>query len=58
MDTQQALLLAVMEKFDQWGVDTGTPAHHLMIERQRRAVIDAQSRDELAEFNERAQGSR
>lgn len=58
MDTQQAVLLAVMEKFDQLGVDTGTPAHHLMIERQPRAVIDAQARDELAAFKERAQGSR
>lgn len=29
---------AVMEKFDQLGVDTGTPARHVLIERGPRAV--------------------
>ena len=58
MDTQQAVLLAVMEKFDQLGVDTGTPAQHLMLERQPRAVDDAPPRNELAEFKGRTHGSR
>lgn len=58
MDTQQAILLGVMEKFDQLGVDTGTAARHLMIEREPRAEADAAPRNELAEFKGRTHGNR
>lgn len=58
MDTQQTILLAVMEKFDALGVHTGTPPHHLMIERAPRADDAPTPRNELAQFNGRVHGSR
>jgi small-conductance mechanosensitive channel len=58
MDTQQTILLAVMEKFDQLGVSTGTPLQHLIIERQSGVADAPAPRNDLAEFKGRAHGSR
>ena len=49
MDTQQALLLALMKKFDQLGVDTRTPRS------DDRAPAE---HNELAEFKARAYAGR